>query len=124
MIQTQRIGQSKGKRRVTLWNRALNDAGFPAGTRIAIVADTVAHNLTILPNRIAVPDPSNDDGFTLSDIEPRPRKVSSVLNHGKRLPVIDLKEGKKLDLSHLGDIGGSVTVSIQPGIITITRKAN
>ena len=104
MEQTQRIGQSKGKRRVTLWNRALNDAGFPAGTRIAIVADTVAHDLTILPDL---------DGS---------RKVSAVMNHGNDLPVIDLKEGKKLDLSHLGDIQASVTVSIEPEIITITRK--
>ena len=106
MQQTQRIGQSRGARRVTLWNRALNDAGFPAGTRIAILADTVARDLTILPDL---------DGS---------RKVSSVLNHGSRLPVIDLKANGKLDLSHLGDIGGSVTVSIEPGIITITRKAN
>ena len=106
MEQTQRIGQSKGKRRVTLWNRALNDAGFPAGTRIAILADTVAHDLTILPDL---------DGS---------RKVSAVKNHGNDLPVIDLKENGKLDLSHLGDIGGNVTVSIEPGIITITRKAN
>ena len=104
MEQTQRIGQSKGKRRVCLWSRALNAGGFPAGTRIAILADTVAHDLTILPDL---------DGS---------RKVSAVKNHGNDLPVIDLKEGKKLDLSHLGSIGGSVTVSIKPGIITITRK--
>jgi len=97
--QIQKIGSSKGARRVCLWNKKLIDAGFSIGRPIAISASTSAINVTIDANG--------------------KRKVSKVMNHGNELPVIDLKETKSLSLAMLGDIGGKVSVSIEAGKITI-----
>ena len=49
------------------------------------------------------------------------RRVSKVMNHGKVLPVIDLKETKSLDLSRLGEIGDGVLVNIEAGKITLQK---
>ena len=97
--QIQKIGKSKDKRRVTLWNKKLVDAGFTIGQPIAIHASTSAISIAI--------DATGK------------RKVSGVMNHGNELPVIDLKETKSLSLAMLGEIGGKVSVSIEAGKITI-----
>ena len=99
--QTQKIGSSKGARRVCLWNKKLINAGFSIGTPIRI---------------------TNCDVLKRVEIEPHiygKRKVSRVMNHGNELPVIDLKETKSLSLAMLGEIGGKVSVSIEAGKITI-----
>lgn len=99
--QFQKIGSSKGKRRVCLWNKKLSEAGFPIGQPIHIEVFWGA--VWILPD---------SDGK---------RKVSRVMNHGNELPVIDLKETKSLDLSSLGEIGGKVEVTISDGRIIIKK---
>ena len=97
--QIQKIGKSKDKRRVCLWNKKLIDAGFSIGKSIAIHAGTSAISIAIDPNG--------------------KRKVSRVMNHGNELPVIDLKQTKSLSLAMLGEIGGKVSVEIEAGKITI-----
>jgi hypothetical protein len=101
--QQQRIGINRGARRVCLWNRAMVECGFTIGQPIQIVSD--AHSVSIFPA-----------------IQPTRKKVSRSLNHGNVLAVIDLKETKSLDMSHLGNVGDSVTVTFEPGIITVTRS--
>ena len=101
--QIQRIGNSKGSRRVCLWNRVMIECGFPIGQPIQIVSD--AHSVSIVPA-----------------IQPSRKRVSKVINHGNVLPVIDMKETKSLSLAHLGNVGDSVTVEFAPGIITVTRS--
>ena len=103
--QLQKIGTSKGSRRVCLWNKRMADAGFPIGQAIEIRQIDSDH-LHIVPVR-----------------ESR-RKVSRVLNHGQILPVIPIKETRKIDLSGLGDPGGTVTVSIQKNLISISGKGS
>jgi len=99
--QFQKIGSSKGKRRVCLWNKKLIGAGFPIGQPIHI--EIFWDAVWILP------DPNGK------------RKVSRVMNHGNELPVIDLKETNSLDLSSLGEIGGKVEVTISDGRIIIKK---
>ena len=71
--QTAKVGQNKGKPRICLWNRHnLPAAGFDVGTPINVVRSGNVIHITI---------GSEDSG----------RKVSRVKNHGKILPVIDLK---------------------------------
>tara|TARA_Y100001963_G_scaffold122057_1_gene171109 strand:- start:1394 stop:1765 length:372 start_codon:yes stop_codon:yes gene_type:complete len=101
MQQQQKIGKSKDKRRVTIWNRAMIDAGFPIGQQI---------NVSIRRGSVIIV-PADDSR----------RKVSGVMNHGNRLPVIDLKETGSLDLSTLGNPGDSVTVTIARDRITVSR---
>lgn len=99
--QFQKIGSSKGKRRVCLWNKKIGEAGFPIGQPIQI---QVTWGMVLI-----FPDPNGK------------RKVSRVMNHGNELPVIDLKETKSLDLSSLGEIGGKVEVTISDGRIIIKK---
>ena len=99
--QRQKIGQSKGTRRVCLWNKKMIEAGFAIGQPILVRANS---------SRIIV---------TVDNAGKR--KVSRVVNHGNVLPVIDIKETKSIDLSGLGDIGDGVTVSIAKGKITIEK---
>ncbi len=111
--QKQKVGKSG---RVSIWNKALNSAGFTAGTAIAI---THNHNEHITRGDLATvtikPDPSGK------------RKVSRCVNHGKELPVIDLKNTKALPMADLfkqwreGETV-NVTVTIQPNLVTITRN--
>ena len=102
MIQKQKIGASKGLGRICLWNRKMIEAGFPIGQRITIY-DAGADLIIIKP----------DDGGK--------RKVSGVMNHGKQLPVIDLKQTKAVNIAKLGGIGDSVTVEFITGKIIIRR---
>jgi len=94
--QNQKIGKSKGARRVCLWNRIMIDCGFPIGQPIELFFEhdpaTGGEFLCITPNDAAR------------------KKVSRVVNHGNVLPVIDIKENKSLDLDSLGNIGDSVRV--------------
>lgn len=101
MKQKQKIGSSKELRRICLWNREMIACGFPIGQRIAI--KQTGATLAIRPD---------DEGR---------RKVSGVMNHGKQLPVIDLKQTKSLDIAKLGDIGDSVMVEFIVGKIIIRR---
>ena len=62
---------------------------------------------------------------TGSTIEIRPnkegkRKVAGVMNHGNKLPVIDLNQTGNLDLSKVGKIGQQVTVEFCQGLIRIS----
>ena len=75
--------------------------GFPIGQTITI--KQTGTGLVIVP----------DDKGT--------RKVSGVMNHGNRLPVIDLKQTKSLDIGALGNIGDSVNVEISKNQITISK---
>ena len=102
MTQKQRIGASKGAGRICLWNRAMIGHGFPIGQRITI--KQTGARFTITPD---------DNGA---------RKVSGVMNHGNRLPVIDLKQTKSLDVGSLGEVGDVVTVKIARNKITITKE--
>ena len=99
--QVQKIGTSKGASRVCLWNRVMKECGFEIGTPIDISDD--GGRITITPS---------DD--------PKARKVSRVMNHGNALPVIDLKQTRRLDVSTLGNPGDEVTVSFKAGRIVIT----
>ena len=99
MQQKQIIGRSKGAGRICIWNRAIITAGFPIGQCIKISSG--AGGIEIRPDQTGR------------------RSVSGVMNHGKRLPVIDLKQTKVLDISVLGEIGDQVEVTIAPGKITI-----
>jgi len=101
MTQKQRIGTSKGAGRICLWNRAMLTNGFPIGQTI-----TIKQTGTAL---VIVPDKNGK------------RKVSGVMNHGNRLPVIDLKQTKSLDIGKLGNIGDSVNVEISTNKITISK---
>lgn len=98
--QSQRIGTNRGNARVCLWNRALAEAGFGIGMPISIAASR--GGVTI------VPDPASK------------RRVSRVTNHGNELPVIDLKTTRSLDLSVLGEPGGTVRVVVATDRIRIT----
>tara|TARA_Y100001963_G_C6691454_1_gene404833 strand:+ start:549 stop:869 length:321 start_codon:yes stop_codon:yes gene_type:complete len=100
IIHTQkaRIGQNKQKKRVCLWNPKLVDAGFDYG--VAIATKQRGNMLTITPSA-----------------EPTRRKVSRVMNHGKPLPVLDLR-GELVE--NLGNVGDSVSVVITKNKITIT----
>jgi len=111
--QEQKVG-SKG--RVSIWNKALNAAGFTAGTAIAI---THNHNEHITRGDLAT--------VTIKPAADSKRKVSRCINHGKELPVIDLKHTKALPMADLfkqwreGE-AVTVTVTIQPNLVTITRN--
>ena len=111
--QEQKVG-SKG--RVSIWNKALNAAGFTAGTAIAI---THNHNAHITRGELAT--------ITIKPAASSKRKVSRCINHGKELPVIDLKHTKALPMADLfrqrreGETV-NVTVTIQPNLVTITRN--
>lgn len=99
--QRQKIGQSKGKRRVCLWNKKMITAGFSVGQGISIKASS--SHITIRTDKAGK------------------RRVSKVMNHGKVLPVIDLKETKSVSLSMLGEIGDGVLVNIEAGKITLQK---
>ena len=92
--------KNKGQAWICLWNRVMNKYGFASGQRIRI---------TSTPSAILV----------VSD-ESGKRKVSRVANHGNILAVIDLKQTKQLDLTHLGRIGDSVVVTFEQDLITIS----
>lgn len=81
--------------------------GFPIGQAIHITAihtfNPTATQLVIVPDKNGT------------------RKVSGVMNHGNRLPVIDLKQTKSLDIGALGNIGDSVNVEISKNQITISK---
>ena len=70
--QIQKIGQD-GKR-VCLWNPRLAQLGFAIGTPI---------NIRVTPRRIVITPVAESN-----------RRVSKVTNHGKVLPVVDLKVNK------------------------------
>lgn len=97
--QQQKVSKSKGLPRVTLWNRVMEECGFSSGQRILIT--------------------SNRDGIVIVPDETGRRRVSNVKNHGKTLPVIDLKQTKSLDLTPLGAIGEPVEVTFKKDLITI-----
>lgn len=108
LTQTQKIGQSKGSRRICLWNKAMIECGFPIGQPIEIGFEL---------------DITTGDEFLFIRCQAPQfarKKVSRVVNHGNILPVIDMKENKSLDLSPLGNIGDTVTVEIKDGEIRIT----
>ena len=103
----QKIGKSKDKRRVCLWNRKLIELGFPIGQTIHVWTSQTRGgegDIRIRPDKNGT------------------RKVSRVMNHGNELPVIDLKQTNSLDLSGLGEIGGKVAVRISQGLITIKKQ--
>jgi|TARA_R100001530_G_C4191639_1_gene122318 hypothetical protein len=104
MKKLQKIGQSKGSRRLCLWNRELNKCGLTSGTPVRV---------TVLP-----------DSITIAACKDSSRKVSRVKNHGNILPVIDLKETKSLSLACLGEIGDTVLVEYSYTGVTLTPACN
>lgn len=98
--QTVKIGQNKGQKRVCLWSVKMIEAGFDFGTQVELKA--TANKLVI----------------TASKTKQR-NKVSRVMNHGKPLPVLDLR-GKHVE--HLGEVGDVVSVRIDRNKITIVSK--
>ena len=98
--QTVKIGQNKGQKRVCLWSVKMIEAGFDFGTQVELKA--TANKLVI----------------TASKTKQR-NKVSRVMNHGKPLPVLDLR-GKHFE--HLGEVGDVVSVRIDRNKITIVSN--
>ena len=95
---TLKVGKHGNGKRITLWHKSMIAAGFDFGTKITL--KRVKNGFKIVPD---------DDGK---------RTVASVINHGTRLPVIDIK-GKILDeltATH-------VEVKFVDNLITI-REAN
>ena len=101
--QEQKVG-SRG--RITIWNKVLNAAGFTAGTAIDITHNHTAYT------------PSNMSPITIKPAADGKRKVSRCVNHGKELPVIDLKHTKALPMADLFTCA-TVTVTIHPNLVTI-----
>ena len=99
MQKTQKIGASKGSRRLCLWNLELNNIGLSSGTPVEVK--------------------KTRKGLQLVPCGESRRRVSRVLNHGKELPVIDLKETKSLSLACLGEIGDKVLVSYSSSGVTL-----
>jgi hypothetical protein len=99
--QVQKVTKSKGLPRITIWNRALLDAGFNYGQALKINLNSGKVEITPTQN-------SNN-------------KVSKVQNHGNTLPVIDLKETKSLQLSSSFEIGEQVTITISTDLILISK---
>lgn len=107
----QKIGSSKGARRICLWSLELNKLGLTSGTPINLRWESI--------------------GLVIEAAKESRRKVSRVMNHGKELPVIDLKETKSFSLASLGEIGDKVTVEFhevsdnysQGGYVLITAAA-
>ena len=98
-----KIGLNNGKPRICLWSQKMIDLGFPIGQPIKITH-------------------ANDDKSKLIIIQPvkeSARKVSGVTNHGKKIPVIDLKTTKALDISKLGNAGDFVQVIYKKNKIII-----
>ena len=86
----QKIGSSKGARRICLWSLELNKIGLTSGTPISLKWE--------------------GKELVIEAAKESRRKVSRVMNHGKELPVIDLKETKSFSLASLGEIGDKVHV--------------
>lgn len=89
------------KRRVCLWNRKLADAGFAPGEHFATIIDDKSITLRTRPQ---------GEGT---------RAVALVMNHGNELPVIDLKETRKVSFEGWGD---KARVVIEKYKITITPE--
>ncbi len=100
----QKIGASKGARRICLWSLELNRIGLTSGTPLMVYP-------------CPFKEQSGQPALVIRpcvEREKSRRKVSRVMNHGKELPVIDLKETKSLSLALLGEIGDKVQVEFCP----------
>ena len=64
---------------------------------------------------------SDGQAITIKPTNESRKKVSGVKNHGKVLPVIDIKENKNLVLSDLGNVGDLVEVKFSKRKIVISR---
>ena len=97
-----KIGLNNGKPRICLWSSKMIDLGFPIGQPIKITQ-------------------TNDDmqNIIITPVKESARKVSGVMNHGKKIPVIDLKTTKALDISKLGNAGDMVQVNYKQNEIMI-----
>ena len=100
----QKIGASKGARRICLWSLELNRIGLTSGTPLMVYP---------CPFKEQSGQPALVIRPCVEGEESR-RKVSRVINHGKELPVVDLKETKSLSLELLGEIGDKVQVEFCP----------
>ena len=115
----QKIGASKGSRRICLWSLELNRIGLTSGTPLMVYP---------CPFKEQSGQPAIVIRPCVEGEEAR-RKVSRVMNHGKELPVIDLKETRSLSLELLGEIGDMVQVEFCPprphssGYVFITPAA-
>jgi hypothetical protein len=105
-----KIGTNKGKPRICLWSSKMIDAGFAIGQPIKIT-------------QINKFDHETNDGriwfVFIKPVKESTRKVSGVTNHGKKIPVIDLKTTQALDISKLGNAGDFVEVTYNKNLITI-----
>jgi len=99
---TLKIGKHGNGKRICLWHKSMIEAGFDFGTKISIKYQ----------NR----GPAFNRGLHIVPDVDGKRKVNSVMNHGTRLPVIDLK-GKMVD--SVFDGATHVKVKIVTGIIKI-----
>ena len=107
---TLKVGKHGNGKRITLWHKSMIAAGFDFGTKIT---------LKRVKTQSATPFGSVAlNGFKIVPDDDGKRTVASVINHGTRLPVIDIK-GKILDeltATH-------VEVKFVDNLITI-REAN
>ena len=105
-----KIGTNKGKPRICLWSSKMIDAGFAIGQPIKIT-------------QVNKYDWDTNDGrkwfVFIQPVKESTRKVSGVKNHGKKIPVIDLKTTQALDISKLGNAGDFVEVTYNKNEITI-----
>lgn len=105
-----KIGLNNGKPRICLWSQKMIDLGFPIGQPIKIT-------------QINKYDYDTNDGrkefVFIQPVKESARKVSGVMNHGKKIPVIDLKTTKALDISKLGNAGDMVQVNYKQNEIII-----
>jgi hypothetical protein len=101
-IWQQKVGTKSGKKRVTIWNLKLIEAGFNFGQGIKIETLT------------------SQDGYTiqLTPCDDSKRKILKVMNHGKALPVVEFTGGI-LDQFTEGD---KVTIEVKPNLIKIHQK--
>lgn len=129
-----KIGTNKGKPRICLWSSKMIDAGFPIGQPITVevvhgkarpwVAECPKQWLILIraeiPAQTILRRTADSNFFPKPQAKMhRPRKVSGVTNHGKKIPVIDLKTTQALDISKLGNAGDFVEVTYNKNLIII-----
>jgi hypothetical protein len=108
-----KVGANKGNPRVCLWSTAMIEAGFASGQDISITFQRTYGSSPLKPEyQIEIGASKISTG----------RKVSKVMNHGKPLPVIDIKTTRKIQLDKWVEVGDKVLVTIRPGRITIEKE--
>lgn len=105
-----KVGAYKGKPRICLWSTALIKAGFDFGQFIIYTYQRTEGEKHW---SLCIGRPTTNQG----------RKVSKVMNHGKPIPVIDIKCTDRFTLEEYFEIGESIIVTICEGRIFIQKEA-